>query len=344
MSQHGFDISEVVARLVADIRRREGLTTDELAERAGVHETYIGLVERNARQPTLAAAASLAEALGLSLSDLVAEAEQDVDGGVVPEVELVHAPPRRYAKADAIVDSERLTEITWLSGHIVRKAIDAAYRKLDVIDEQMRESGSPSLVELVGLEHLDGLLAGALASGVVKSAPAQYVQNSPRQHPDLLPLQRGLPEMVVRTALETDRPVTGPELAGIHLVFRYVLVDRKGEYTRGKDSRGDMVAVWEARFGELDEADFIPPRGGHGPTLRKDSLDRMELVYYDSDLLPYAKPTGVYAQLRRPLGVARPAQAAERPHDPTPVRELDENVAGAAARSPAGEDTDELTL
>jgi transcriptional regulator with XRE-family HTH domain len=302
MSQHGIDISEVVARLVADVRRREGLTTDELAERAGVHETYIGLVERKARQPTLAAAANLAEALGLSLSDLVAEAEKDVDGGFVPEVEIVHAPPRRYAKADSIVESERLTETTWLSGHIVRKAIDAAYRKLDVIDEQMRESGSPSLVDLVGPEHLDGLLAGALAGGVVKSAPTLYVRNSPRQHPDLLPLQHGLPEMVVKTALETDRPVAGPELAGIYLVFRYVLVDRKGEYTRGKASRGDMVAVWEARFGELGESDFIPPRGGHGPTLRRESLDRMELVYYDSALLPYAKATGAYARSGRVTG------------------------------------------
>ena len=299
MSQHGFDISEIVARLVADARRREGLTTDELAQRAGVHETYIGLVERHARQPTLAAAASLAEALGMSLSDLVAEAEQDANGGFVPEVELVHAPPRRYAKADCIVESERLTEATWLSAHIVRKAIDAAYRKIDVIDEQMRESGSPTLVELVGLEHLNGLFAGVLASGVVKASPGLYVQNSPRQHPDLLPLQQGLPEMVVRTALETDRPVAGPELAGIYLVFRYVLADRKGDYTRGEAARGDMVAVWEARFGELTGADFVPARGRKGPTLRKDALDRMELVYYDPALLPYAKASGDYARLKR---------------------------------------------
>jgi hypothetical protein len=105
--------------------------------------------------------------------------------------------------------------------------------------------------------------------------------------------------MVVGTALETDRPVGGPETPGIYLVFRYVLVDRKGEYTRGKDSRGDMVAVWEARFGELAGGDFIPPRGGKGPTLRKDALERMELVYYDPALLPYAKATGDYARLRR---------------------------------------------
>ena len=105
--------------------------------------------------------------------------------------------------------------------------------------------------------------------------------------------------MVVKTALETDRPIGGSKTAGIYLVFRFVLVDQKGGYTRGAASRGDMVAVWEARYGELAEADFIPHRGGKGPTLRKDALDRMELVYYDPALLPYAKPTGVYARLQR---------------------------------------------
>jgi hypothetical protein len=105
--------------------------------------------------------------------------------------------------------------------------------------------------------------------------------------------------MVVRTALETDRPVAGPELAGIYLVFRYVLADRKGDYTRGEAARGDMVAVWEARFGELTGADFVPARGRKGPTLRKDALDRMELVYYDPALLPYAKASGDYARLKR---------------------------------------------
>ena len=105
--------------------------------------------------------------------------------------------------------------------------------------------------------------------------------------------------MVVKTAHETDRPVAGPDVAGIYLVFRYVLVDRKGDFTRGESARGDMVAVWEARFGELAEADFIPHRGGKGPRLRKDALERMELVYYDPALLPYAKATGDYARLKR---------------------------------------------
>ncbi|MGH7358286.1 MAG: helix-turn-helix domain-containing protein, partial [Candidatus Rokuibacteriota bacterium] len=77
MSERGMFVSEIVAQLVSDARRQEGLSMDELADRAGVHRTYVGLLERRSRQPTLAVAANLAEALGLSLSELVAEAEQD---------------------------------------------------------------------------------------------------------------------------------------------------------------------------------------------------------------------------------------------------------------------------
>ena len=44
--------------------------------RADLHPAYLDLLERGARQPTLAAATSLAEALGLSLSSLVAAAER----------------------------------------------------------------------------------------------------------------------------------------------------------------------------------------------------------------------------------------------------------------------------
>lgn len=271
---------------------------DELAERAGVPQSYVGLVERRARQPTLAAAASLAEALGMSLSELVAEAEQDVDNGFVPEVELVHAPPRRHANPNYVAECPLLTAATALTGDTIRRAIDAAYHKLDLIDEQLRDAGSPPLVELVGLHHHSSLLGDVLGCGVARASDGLYVHNGPRHHPDLLPLRHGLPELELKAALETNRPVSGPTIAGTYLVFRFVLVDRKTGYTRGADSRGDTVAVWEAKFGELSEDDFHASRADTGKSrvLRKDALDRMEHVYYNPDFLPYAKPTGIYAR------------------------------------------------
>jgi transcriptional regulator with XRE-family HTH domain len=57
-------------------RMLKKLSQEELAEAAGVHHTYVSLVERGARNPTLAVADSLASALGVKLSALVAEAER----------------------------------------------------------------------------------------------------------------------------------------------------------------------------------------------------------------------------------------------------------------------------
>ena len=54
--------------------------------------------------------------------------------------------------------------------------------------------------------------------------------------------------------------------------------------------------MWEVRFSELEDNDFHV--AGGIARLRKDALDDMELVFYDPELLPYARPTGVYARVR----------------------------------------------
>jgi hypothetical protein len=51
------------------------------------------------------------------------------------------------------------------------------------------------------------------------------------------------------------------------------------------------------RFGELEHDDFHAAGAGQA-RVRKDALEDMELVYYDPELLPYAKPSGVYARVR----------------------------------------------
>ena len=54
-------------------RRRElGLSQEELADRASLHRTYIGDIERGARNVALENVEKLAEALEISISDLFA--------------------------------------------------------------------------------------------------------------------------------------------------------------------------------------------------------------------------------------------------------------------------------
>lgn len=66
------------ARVLKRHRAKKGLSQEALAEAAGVHHTYVGLVERGKRNPTLDVADRLAHALGKNLSALVVEAEREI--------------------------------------------------------------------------------------------------------------------------------------------------------------------------------------------------------------------------------------------------------------------------
>jgi transcriptional regulator with XRE-family HTH domain len=297
MPERGIELSDIVAQQVADARRQEGLSMDELADRAGVHRTYIGLLERRSRQPTLAVAANLAEALGLSLSELVERAEQDVSNGVVGDVDLPSATGGRHTDRERLGEGWHLHDVTELTPGMIGRAIDLTYRRLDLIDEQLRESGSPPLTRLVDLSHLPPLVANLFSASLARASSGIYVQHASDHAPTLLPLRQGLPELTVTSALETDRPACGASTDGVYLTFRFVLANRDGTFTRGKDSRGDTVAIWEVRFGELEHDDFHAAGAGQA-RVRKDALEDMELVYYEPELLPYAKPTGAYARVR----------------------------------------------
>lgn len=69
-------LTQAFAWVIKNHRARKGLSQEALAEAAGIHHTYVGLVERGERQPTLDVADRLARALGKKLSALIAEAER----------------------------------------------------------------------------------------------------------------------------------------------------------------------------------------------------------------------------------------------------------------------------
>jgi transcriptional regulator with XRE-family HTH domain len=62
--------------LVKKHRLAKKLSQEELAEKADVHPTYIGLLERGQRIPGIDVAERLAKAFGIKFSQLVAEGER----------------------------------------------------------------------------------------------------------------------------------------------------------------------------------------------------------------------------------------------------------------------------
>lgn len=65
------DITQFFGEKVRSIRKEQQLSQDELADQCNLHRTYIGAVERGERNITLINAEKIANALQVSLSELV---------------------------------------------------------------------------------------------------------------------------------------------------------------------------------------------------------------------------------------------------------------------------------
>ncbi len=70
-------LPEAFGRAVRDLRVREGLSQEALAEHAGLHRTYVGGIERGERNVSLVNIGRLADALGISLATLMAAVDSE---------------------------------------------------------------------------------------------------------------------------------------------------------------------------------------------------------------------------------------------------------------------------
>lgn len=67
-------LSDAFSRVVEKHREKNGLSRAALARLAGLHQTYIGLLERGDRTPNLDTANAIAEALKIPVDEMLAEA------------------------------------------------------------------------------------------------------------------------------------------------------------------------------------------------------------------------------------------------------------------------------
>jgi transcriptional regulator with XRE-family HTH domain len=65
------DMRKLVGRNFARIRKRKGLTQEQVEERSGFSQQYLSGLERGRRNPTVVTLLELARALGVSYVDLV---------------------------------------------------------------------------------------------------------------------------------------------------------------------------------------------------------------------------------------------------------------------------------
>lgn len=63
--------------MIRKYREGKGLSQEALADEAGLHRTYISLIERGHRNVSVDALSQIAEALGVYASRIVEEAERE---------------------------------------------------------------------------------------------------------------------------------------------------------------------------------------------------------------------------------------------------------------------------
>ena len=59
-----------VGKRIRSLREDKAVSQERLAEKSGLHRTYIGGVERGLRNPSLISLARIAEALGVGIAQL----------------------------------------------------------------------------------------------------------------------------------------------------------------------------------------------------------------------------------------------------------------------------------
>jgi transcriptional regulator with XRE-family HTH domain len=64
-------------RAIRDLRRHRGISQEQLGFDSDLHRTYIGGIERGERNPSLQNILRIADALGVSASELLAAAERN---------------------------------------------------------------------------------------------------------------------------------------------------------------------------------------------------------------------------------------------------------------------------
>lgn len=74
-SQEFDEIRGVVAARLRELRQARGLSQEELADLAGCHRTYIGMLERRLGNPSLKILTRIALALNLPVRDLLGHDE-----------------------------------------------------------------------------------------------------------------------------------------------------------------------------------------------------------------------------------------------------------------------------
>lgn len=179
---------------------------------------------------------------------------------------------------------------------MVGRGIDFVYQTLDLIDSKLIESGLGRLSRLVELANLSTIVGNLFAEGIVKSCGGRFTRAGAHKYQDLRSAEGQAKNVEIKVALEKNKPKGHLAKAGHYLTIRYILSDIAGSPFKGKGSRGEVVWIWEVRFGRLTEKHFNESNtaGDSGKTavVNGEGMHALKVVYQDPSLMPKMRARG----------------------------------------------------
>ena len=168
-----------------------------------------------------------------------------------------------------------------LTREMIASSVDFAYSTLDLIDGKLLESGLSRLSGLVELANLSTIIGNLIAEGTIKACNGAFGRAGAHKYQDLRSVLCEDHNVEIKVTLEKNSPKAHLAKVGHYLTFRYVLgsVDGKME----GQVRGDVVWIWEVRFGHLSVEHFNVSNtaGDSGKTavVNKAGMQQLEVVY-----------------------------------------------------------------
>jgi hypothetical protein len=192
--------------------------------------------------------------------------------------------------------------LTW---EMVRSGVEYVYHTLDKLDETLVDAGSPRFSQMIELANLSSVLGNLPATGIVRSCKGAFTRAGPHKYQDLRAARIGphARNVEIKVSLETNCPKAHLAKVGQYLAARYVLGNGDGSYTIGE--RGDIVWIWEIRFGYLQKRHFnisnTPGDSGKTAVVNAAGMRRLQPVYFDVGRCPYTSRSRIRAELEQGL-------------------------------------------
>lgn len=267
-----------LGEIISEIRKEKGISLEILGQKSELHRTSISLIERGERIPTIETVERIANALNLTLIELL----QLRDGKIL--LKRTANPEYLIKKNIDILKEIDVTPETILDG------ITHCYKTLDLIDEQLMNSNSPKLSEIVELANLSSIVGNFLGAGLANCSNGIYKRNKPHTYPDLIRTDGSDNGIEIKLSLDRNLPKGHHPKSGYYITCRYSLA-RDGKYSKGREFRGDTVYFWEVKCDYLTEDDFLLSNtkndSGKTAIIKTPSLNNMRLIYFDPSMTPY---------------------------------------------------------